>query len=113
MRGAEQVGPAGRRAIEPLVITEPRHVRAAAVVDTSEAVAAQQVQECVRACVENKPGMAGQNTPVGRPSLAEARGQPEIDLALAGRAGRRMGRSLRAAVSCTHGRAYVEDKESA
>eukprot|EP00964_Phaeocystis_antarctica_P073787 scaffold45320_cov68-Phaeocystis_antarctica.AAC.5 len=54
VRGAEQVGPAGRRAIEPLVITEPRHVRAAAVVDASEAVAAQQVQKCSRACVEDK-----------------------------------------------------------
>ena len=45
LRGAEQVGPAGPRAIEPLVVTEPRHVRAAAVIDASEAVAAQQVKQ--------------------------------------------------------------------
>ena len=63
LRGAEQVGPAGPRAIEPLVITEPRLVRAAAVVDASEAVAAQQAKECVRAYARNgepRGGTTGQ-----------------------------------------------------
>ena len=59
LRGAEQVGPAGPRAIEPLVITEPRLVRAAAVVDASEAVAAQQAKECVRAYAQNREPRGG------------------------------------------------------
>eukprot|EP00964_Phaeocystis_antarctica_P057090 scaffold33741_cov63-Phaeocystis_antarctica.AAC.1 len=50
----------------------------------------------VEACVENKASVAGQPEDVYQ--LAEAIGRPELDLALAGRAGGRITRSLWAAV---------------
>ena len=51
-------------------------------------------------CGRARPvGPASQNMPANWPRLAEAGGRPELDLALAGRAGGRIGRSLR--LPCT------------
>ena len=55
-------------------------------------------------------GPASQNMPANWPRLAEAGGRPGFDLALVGRAGGRIGRSLRAAALHTGGLPHADGR---